>query len=694
MNNLDPKRARWIRARMALVCFGLASSLGLVINGAYQIQVNDGASWLELAEKQRQRRLHLQPKRGSLYDRTGAVLSESIDVPSVSIDSVEMLRGIDDPYVQQRADQYAARIAEALGLDAKDVAERILRRKRFVWLKRRISEDEVAKIHALEDKNQRYPIRGLRIEGESRRFYPNRELAGPLLGFVAPDGEGKDGLELAMEGELAGHMTEINGLRDRSGRLLFSDGVLDEHALTGHHVELTIDKGIQFMAERELEAARTTHEAVGGAVVVIDPSTGEILAMANTPGFNPNDYGASSPDDRRNRAITDRLEPGSTMKVFSIGLALAAGVVTPESTRYCEKGRMAVDNVIIHDTHPAETLNVTQILAYSSNICTAKIAFELGERRLYEGLRRFGFGEATGLPLVGESAGVLRPRNRPWVNVELASAAFGQGISTTVVQLVMALGAVANGGNLMEPILVKRILDESGTTLTENLPRVKRRVMSKALATTLSEMLVAVTEGEGTGVEAAVPGFKVAGKTATAQKIDPVTGRYNDHRHVASFIGFVPAERPRLAIAVLLDEPGAGAYTGGTVAAPVFRRVAEGALRYLGVTPRPNEPRAAIERANQELAAQDAADVAREVFSDATPVIEPEAPPQARPMSAEEVRLPDLRGWPAREVVRTALGLGLLPELEGSGRLLRMSPPAGSILPRGGRVKLVFAPPT
>lgn len=695
MKNLDPKRARWIRIRMGFLCGIMGLGLGAVMSGAYNIEVEDGPTWFEQAERQRQRRLHIQPKRGTIYDRNGAPLAESVEVPSVSMDAVEMLRGIEEKYVPMRIRSYAERIAQAVDMPVEEVAEKIGRKRRFVWLKRRISESEVARVRELSDKSQRYPIRGLTIEGEGRRFYPNRELAGPLLGFVSPDGEGKEGLELSLEAHLKGRASEVRGLRDRSGRLIFSHGLDNEQALAGHNVFLTIDKGIQFTAERELASAIKTYEAIGGSIVVVDPNSGEILAMASGPGYNPNDYPESTPEQRRNRCMVDRFEPGSTMKVFAIASALAHKTVEPTASIYCEAGHMSIDNITIHDTHINKWLSPTQILSVSSNIGTAKIALGLGESKLYEGFRRFGFGDLTGIPFPGESMGVLRPRGRPWVQVETASAAFGQGISVTALQLAMAMTAVANGGKLLEPILIKRVTDGTGVTLTEGATNVRREAIPGHVSKMMSEMLVAVTEGEGTGVEAAIPGFRVAGKTATAQKIDPATGKYTDTHYVASFVGFVPAEKPRLTIAVVLDEPMGGMYAGGSVSAPVFRRVGEMALRYLGVMPKGSTPvklSEVSERAREGDQATNTYQVLGEVKAAQAPaqaVITPSAP-----LKAGEVRLPDMMGFPAREVIKTMLGLGLAPTIEGTGRLSRQEPPAGSVLPKGASVKLVFEPPT
>lgn len=689
MKNLTPERARWIKLRMAAVCGLMGLGLGVIVSGADRIQNSAGSEWLELAERQRQRRLHIAPKRGTIYDRNGNPLAESVEVPSISLDAIEMLRGIEEKYVPMRIDQYSERIATALQLPLEEVKERIQRRRRFAWLKRRVSEDEVTAIKGLSDRNQRYPIRGLAIEGEGQRFYPNRELASNVLGFVSPDGEGREGLELSLNDELKGKPTQVHGLRDRSGRLIFSEGLDDEQALAGHNIHLTIDKAIQYTAERELDAALKTYEATGGSIVVVDPANGEILAMASAPNFNPNDYRASDAESRRNRATVDRFEPGSTMKIFTFATALSHKTMNPTEPIYCEDGRMAIDNVFIHDTHPAKWLTPTQILQFSSNICTAKVALGLGQQRLYEGFRRFGFGESPELPLPGVSVGVLRPRERPWVQVETASAAFGQGISVTAVQLAFATASIANRGRLLEPILIKRVSDATGVTLQEATPRVRRAPISPSVSKLLGEMLVSVTEGEGTGIEANVAGFRVAGKTATAQKIDPETGKYTDTHYVASFVGFVPADRPRLAIVVTIDEPMAGTYAGGSVAAPVFRRVAEMALRYLGVTPSGSAPDKLADVAKLARELDPARQILGENVVDGAPIVA-----SGRPPKDGEVKVPNLVGYPLREAVRIANESGFVIKLSGTGRVQRQEPAASSVVARGATLTLTFEPPT
>ncbi|MCU0693174.1 MAG: transpeptidase family protein [Polyangiaceae bacterium] len=690
MRNLDPRRARWIRVRMGILCGVLGIGLGGVVSAAYGIQVERGDEWRELAEKQRQRRLHVAPKRGTIYDRNGTPLAVSVEVPSVSIDAFEMCRSVRDKDLPAFLDNAAKRIATALALDPARVREKLARRRRFAWLKRRVTAEQVEAIRAMGRGDDR--LIGLMIEGEGHRYFPNRELAGPMLGFVSPGGEGKDGIELMLNEDLRGHIEEVRGLRDRSGRLIFSEGVQNEKALAGHNVFLTIDQGIQYVAERELSSAIHTYEAGSGSVIVIDPQNGEILAMASYPSANPNDITKSSMAARRNRAITDQFEPGSTMKVFTMAAALAARTVTPTQQIYCEDGAMAIDNIVIRDTHSSGWLTPTQLLAMSSNIGAAKLGLGLGERRLYEALQRFGFGELGGIPLPGETAGVLRPRNRPWVQVETAAASFGQGISVTTLQLAMAMGAIANRGRLMEPMLVRRVTDGMGNVVRETPSRVVREAVSPNVARVVSEMLVAVTEGEGTGIEAAVPGFKTAGKTATAQKTDPATGKYSVDLYTASFIGFVPADRPRIAIAVVLDEPMI-THAGGAVAAPVFRRVAQAALRYMGVSTGQEESVPLSEVGDAIDPAQSAYAAVGSSQPLPPPPIDPVvAAPQVADKGAKAVV--DVTGMAAASALRLLMEQGLVPRISGSGRVIRQDPNPGSMVPPTTVIQLFLEPPT
>ena len=687
LNRLKTKEGQWIRVRIGILCGLLGIGLGLVVTAGYNLSMRHGDEWREIAERQRQRRLHVEPKRGTLYDRNGTPLAVSVDVPSVSLDAIEMLRGVSPQELPVVARSAANRIAQALSLDPAKVERKILQKRRFTWLKRRISAEESDAIRSLSDNEQgNARIRGLVVEGEGRRYYPRRELAGPLIGFVAPDGEGKDGVEYSLDDTLKGRKEALRGLRDRAGRLIFADGVEDEAGLAGHSVELTIDQAIQFSAEQELAKAARTYEARSGSVVVVDPKTGEILAMASWPTYNPNDYSKSDPGDRRNRTISDRFEPGSTMKIFTVAAGLAGKALKSSDRMYCEKGRMQIDNVTIRDTHPSEWLTIPQVLAFSSNICAAKIGLSLGPQTLYDALRRFGFGEPTGVQLPGDNGGVLRPKDRNWVQVETAAASFGQGISITNLQLAMATAAIANDGKLLQAQIIHAVKSVSGEVIREAVPTVRRQAVPPQVAHIVSEMLVAVTEGDGTGTNAAVNGFQVAGKTATAQKVDPKTGRYSDDKYIASFVGFVPARNPEVVVAVTLDEPMVD-HAGGSVAAPVFRRVAEAALIRRGMVPKGTkssnlkELAGAPDPANATYALLRAQDGRR-------PPVQETVKTGKAPSGA--VKIPDMTGWPMRRALKESYELGLNPQVTGSGNVVQQLPAPGEWQSPQGELVLVF----
>lgn len=716
MKNLDPSRARWIRARGIFLGLVLGALGANVIARSWEMQIRQGDGWRETAEKQRQRKLHVEPRRGRIVDRNDRALALTIDVPSVSLDLHDLVAGAMTPEAQSvRVHDAAIRLASALALDPVELERRMSAKGRFLWVKHRVSGEEAEAVRHLANPHEEpNPIRGLGVDGEGRRYYPNRELGSTLLGFVSPDGQGREGLELFFDQDLRGRAEELSGLRDRGGRLVFTDGTADRARLEteGETIALAIDQSIQFMAERELEAAVRNHEAKGGTVVVVDPSNGDVLAMASFPNYNANDYSTFDPDARRNRAIADRFEPGSVMKVFTFAGAFAAGVVAPGDLINCEHGRFRIGGATIHDTHMNDLLSPKEILAKSSNIGSLKVGLRLGAERLYDVLRGFGFGEPTGIPLGGENGGVLHPKGRTWVDLETANAAFGQGIGVTSLQLAMGFAALANGGKLLEPILVRRLVDGRGQTVREWNKHVRREATTPHVSRMLSDMLVAVTEPGGTAVEAAIDGYRVAGKTATAQKVDPHTGHYSADRFSASFAGYLPAENPRLVIAVTLDEPLVGHF-GGELAAPVFRRVAEQSLRYLGVVPARGPARmdapmaeapsvAAGAKPAVAGAAESAANIGVAAASnigpaaDIGPVVPADLSVSADPSkgSPNEVVVPEATGLAARDAVRVVLGAGLLPRLQGSGRLVRQEPPAGSSLPRGATVKLVLEPPS
>jgi cell division protein FtsI (penicillin-binding protein 3) len=442
----------------------------------------------------------------------------------------------------------------------------------------------------------------------------------------------------------------------------------DDRTIQGQSVVLTIDKAIQHIAERELALGVRTFEARGGSVVVMDPSSGEILALANYPPFNPNEPSKHPTSHRRNRAVVDRFEPGSTVKPFTMAAALAAGAVKPNQSINCENGVTRMGGRLLHDAHPYEWLTPTQILAYSSNIGTAKIAQDLGKKDLYRGFRRFGFGEPTGLGVPGETAGILRHYRR-WYEIDTAAVSFGQGMSVTNVQLATAMSAIANGGQLMQPMLVRRMSDGHGATIEENKPRVRRQVVPRRVAKLVGQMLTAVTEPGGTAIEAAVDGYIVAGKTGTAQKADYVHGGYAKDKWLASFIGFAPADRPSVVISVVIDEPVIAHY-GGTVAGPVFRRIAEVTLRHMGIAP---EGRQAVlaKKKEQQIA------VAEE---------EPAAEEEA--VEKGESAVPNVRSLPLRQAVIALHAESLVAEVQGSGVVVAQDPAPGKAVSHGSVVRL------
>jgi len=371
--------------------------------------------------------------------------------------------------------------------------------------------------------------------------------------------------------------------RDALGRRVLVQGVEGLHIPPGSDIHLTLDTSIQYMAEKELEASVMKYRAKAGVAIVVEPFTGEVLALANYPSFNPNNYAKQSPEQRRNRAVTDSFEPGSTFKTILAAASLEEGIVGKDDLFYCEMGKYPYAGKIIHDTHPYGWLPFSKILQVSSNIGFTKVAEKVKKERYYRYIEKFGFGQLSGIDLPGEVPGLVR-RPESWSAIDLATHAFGQGISTTPLQLIMAYAAIANGGFLMRPYVGRRVLAPDGSVVLENQPHVVRRVISEKTAKLLASMLQDVTSEGGTGVMANVEGFEVAGKTGTAQKADPVHGGYAAKKRVGSFVGFVPANNPRLVALVLIDEPEVNVY-GGIVAAPVFRNIAQGALRRLAVAP-------------------------------------------------------------------------------------------------------------
>ncbi len=651
------RNTRWMRVRLLAVAgLMLLCALGLLYR-IWTLQVSQ-SGWLEgLAREQYLKEITLEPMRGAIVDRNGAPMAVSVMTDSI----FAMPREMDD---KRRT---ARQLANVLELDPNTLDEKFSSRKHFTWIKRRVPPREVERVRELS-------LPGVYFTRESRRYYPSRELAGSIVGF-AGDGRGLEGIELMFDGRLRGSTVLAQGLRDAHGNLLFADGINPQDFSSGGKLVLTIDLTIQEIVETELDRAVRQSRARAGTAIVMEPFSGEILAMANVPLFNPNTfwrYARSQPQRFRNRAVTDCYEPGSTMKVFTMGTALQAGVVRPGELIDCGRGRLEVGDHIIHDSSQKkhDRLLLSEVLVHSSNVGIANVAGHLGKPGLWRGLRRFGFGHRTGVDLPGESRCVLR-RPDDWSDVGLATISFGQGVSVTPLQLVAALGAVANGGVWMRPIVVKEIRGPQDELLQEFEAEPAGRVLDSRWAKVLTDMLVGVTQAGGTGARAAVSGFRVAGKTGTAQKVDPIAGGYSKDKRMASFMGFVPAERPRIVLLVVVDEPQTSPY-GGVVAAPAFARMAAGILRYLGVFPRGEPMAVPVEESGAE-----------EELVQLLP--HPVAPPAPGPNP-----MPDLRGFSVREALRVLAERGVEVTVLGSGRVQRQDPPPGASVGRPAAVSLIL----
>jgi cell division protein FtsI (penicillin-binding protein 3) len=538
----------------------------VVLFRLFSLQVLQAEELTARADRQHRKTVTVEGGRGGIYDRQGKVLAINMDVPSVF--------GV--PASLENPSGVAHDLARVLHVRADDIEKKLKQERSFVWIARKVDPEQGRSL-------ERLSLEGIGTVLEGRRFYPKGPLLAHVLGFAGMDGQGLEGIERRYESYLRGEKQLVVLQRDALGRTVFPKGLNEQAPAVGHNVTLTIDEVIQYITEKELDEAVAATRAKGGVAIVMEPKTGAILALAISPKFDPNAVKGLSPDRWRNRALTDAYEPGSTMKVFIAAGALEEKVMGPGTMVYGENGQMTVANTVIHDHEKSGWITFAQVIQKSSNIGAAKTAMALGEERVYHYLKAFGFGERSEIDLPGEAAGLVK-EPRDWGRRSLASIAIGQEIGVTALQLVTAVSAVANGGWLMKPYVVSEIRDGRGQVAVQAGPQVRRRPISAETAQTLTDILEGVVTN-GTGTRAAVPGFRVAGKTGTAQKIDPQTGAYSPTLFVGSFTGFVPAEDPRLAIVVVIDEPHAEAW-GGVVAAPVFRKIAEQALPYLGVSSR------------------------------------------------------------------------------------------------------------
>jgi cell division protein FtsI (penicillin-binding protein 3) len=532
---------------------------------AWFLQVVSSPELTRKLQRQHKTSVLISPKRGTIYDCNGNELAISIQAESLFA----------RPPLISDPEKVSVQLAEILHVTPAAIAEKLREQKSFVWIERKITPQQAQAIRDLEEP-------GLEFAQDSQRSYPNGELAGQLIGFTGLDSEGLEGLEFQLNSALSGTPQRVAADRDAKGRRLFSGGFSSSVKDDGRDVYLTIDKTIQYIAEKELQATVEATRAKNGIAIVMDPWTGDVLAMAVAPLFDPNRYAHYRPAVWRNRAITDVLEPGSTFKIFVVAAALEEKMITPQDIFFCENGKYRVAGRTINDVHPYGWLNVAHIIKYSSNIGVSKISKHLGMPLFYKYIRKFGFDQTTGIQLPGEASGsVPLPVRLPEHTRD--AIAFGHSISVTPLQLAQAYSAIANGGVLMRPNVVKSIGSPQASSPGYASRPVGERVIDPATAQLLAEMLQTVVEGGGTGVRAAVPGFGVAGKTGTARKIH--NGVYSNQHLVASFAGFCPVDNPRFTVVVIIDEPEIMTY-GGQSAAPAFSRISQQVLNYMNVAPR------------------------------------------------------------------------------------------------------------
>ena len=652
---------KWLKFRIAtLLAFFLVLLIALA-SRAFQLQILSNKELKALAEKQHTQTLLLQPDRGIIFDRNGEKLAATIMVDSVFADPTK----IENPA------EAAERLAAILQVDRTVIQKKLSGTKNFSWVTRRIAPEQARLVQELR-------IDGIFLVKEPKRFYPSGELAGHLIGFVGLDATGLEGLELKYDHYLKGPPEKLLWTRDAKGKRLYPRVEIPKAApRENYNLVLTIDNRIQHLAESHLKSAVKAKGAKGGFAIVMDPRTGEILALANEMGFDPNLFSAVNPATGKNKVITDSFDPGSTFKPFLAAAALEEGVVKETDIFNCEDGHYAIANRVIHEANRKRhgALSFHDILKYSSNIGAVKIGERLGKEKFYQYIRKFGFGEKTGIDLPGEVSGILRPVEK-WTRVDAATVAFGQGISVTAIQLITALSTIANKGVMMKPFVVRGLMDRKGNIVQAYPPTVVRRVISAQTATRMTAILTDVVGAEdGTGKQARIANVAVAGKTGTSQKFDFSRRAYSTERVKTSFMGFFPAENPQIAILVILDEPQRDKW-GGVAAAPVFRNIGEQILNRFKTNIRVNFA------PDEEKTADD---MKLRLISAPAPLANQTA------LEGDEAAVPDFRGMTIRDALRKAKEKGIEVRVIGSGWATAQQPAAGLPAPENRLCTVTFS---
>jgi cell division protein FtsI (penicillin-binding protein 3) len=569
----------WVRFRVLMIGVVFSAVMVVICAKAVYLQIYRGPWLSQLASEQYEAPIKFAGKRGVIYDRQFSELAVSIEVTSVAA----YPRRMDNP------DRSAAALGKVLRINPRELKKKLRTDKAFVWVKRQATPREVEQIKKLD-------LKGVGFIPEYNRFYPNKTLAAQVIGFTGIDGEGLEGIEYAYDRHLKGEEQETIYLRDALGHRYVPAGE-SVGDFSGSNLILTIDRNIQYIAEKALEEAVTTHAAASGIAIVMEPKTGAVLALAHYPFFNPNDFRRFSKFERRNRAITDPFEPGSTLKIFSAAGAVESGGTSPNTIFFCENGSYRIGRKVIHDMTAHGWLSLQQIIKYSSNIGAIKVGEMVGAARLHKTLADFGFGVKTDIDCPGESPGSLSD-HRQWTPMDAGAIAFGHGVAVSPIQMITAVSVIANGGFLMKPRLVSAVVDEEKRVLRRFEPRQVRRVVSGATAAAVAGMMKTVVTEGGTGVRAALDGYSACGKTGTAQKLDPA-GTYSNDEYIASFVGFAPFRDPAISVLVIVDNP-RKQYYGGVAAAPAFRRIAQETLHYLNIPPDGDGNQLALSRPTED----------------------------------------------------------------------------------------------
>lgn len=661
-------------ARVRFLAIALLLWASVVVARLAELQLAEGSRYRARAQRQQERRIEVSPLRGSIFDRSGRPLAVSVEVSSVY--------AIPDDVKDVEAT--ARVLARHLAVPETTLLARLRQKKGFVWIARKI--DRVA---ATALKKAKIP--GIHLVAETKRSYPKGSLAAAVLGYVGLDDKGLGGLEHSYDQVIRGKPGEVVALTDarRStyGEAEVANGRPPQE---GASLVVSIDSGIQFAAEQALGEVVVESQAKSGVVILLDPADGSVLAMATAPGFDPNDYGRYPADGRRNRAIADAHEPGSTFKIVTGAVALQNGVVTLDETIDTGDGTIRVGNVVIseHDLKKFGALTLAGVIEHSSNVGIIRVGLRLGPQRLWAGATALGVGRATGIDLPGENSGIFRRPER-WSMLSNATISMGQEVSLTPLQLVRVAAAIANGGKLVRPRLVRRIAHPDGRVETFE-PSPAERVLSEETARTVRDLMVGVVE-HGTGKKAAIPGFAVAGKTGTAQKAG--IGGYQPGRYVSSFVGFAPSENPRIVGLVLIEEPRGGRYYGGDIAAPVFSRVVSQALGILRVAPEE-------QRLPETLLASTSAEKIRYPEGIVPASVRGALVPAALPATAiEEPAVagegaPSAVGLSARQALALFARHGLSARVVGSGFVVEQIPAPGARVRPGSVCMLRLAEPS